>query len=376
MPVRHALVVDDSKSARLMLRKMLQGLGVDVDVAESGEEALNYLRNRRTDAVFLDHIMPGIDGLSTLRSLKADSATAALPVAMYTSRDDAEYRDEALAAGAIGVLTKPTVPEVLKALLEQMHHVVDGKALPPEPVTKVASAAVISNIPKPPTAPTTFPVGDAPSLDVIERLIASKTEAAFYEATETQVLPLINDVIAKLRKEIEASHNHSARSIAAQVCDERLATWRPPPPTTRPINWTEEGLQARISSALDERLETFQGSSALEEQIRDLATQVCATQVQDISERVVHKLNAQFSETIRRVALTVHDSAVSAAEQAAREGLRSHASNSAHLHEQMEALIADNNVQLRRQMRRLIYVTASSAALLGIGAAALVYWLR
>lgn len=376
MPVRHALVVDDSKSARLMLRKMLQGLGIDVDVAESGEEALNYLRNRRTDAVFLDHIMPGIDGLNTLRSLKADSATAAIPVAMYTSRDDAEYRDQALAAGAIGILTKPTVPEVLRALLEQMHHVVDGKSLPPEPAAKVASAAVISNTPKPPTAPTTLPVGNAPSLDVIERLIASKTEAAFYEATETQVLPLINDVIAKLRQEIEASHNQSARSIAAQVCDERLAAWRPPPPTTRPINWTEEGLQARISSALDERLETFQGSSSLEEQIRDLATEVCATQVHDISERVVHKLNAQFSETMRRVAVTVHDAAVSAAEQAAREALRSHASASAHLHEQMEALLADNNVELRRQMRRLIYVTASSAALLGIGAAALVYWLH
>ncbi|HCB14545.1 MAG TPA: response regulator, partial [Gammaproteobacteria bacterium] len=60
MPVRHVLVVDDSKSARLMLRKMLQGFGMTVDTAESAEEALNYLRDRQPDAIFMDHTMPGM----------------------------------------------------------------------------------------------------------------------------------------------------------------------------------------------------------------------------------------------------------------------------------------------------------------------------
>ena len=71
MPVRHVLVVDDSKSARLMLRKMLQGFGMTVDTAESGEEALNYLRDRQPDAIFMDHTMPGIDGLTAVRQSRA-----------------------------------------------------------------------------------------------------------------------------------------------------------------------------------------------------------------------------------------------------------------------------------------------------------------
>lgn len=369
MPIRHALVVDDSKSARLMLRKMLQGLGVAVDVAESGEEALNYLRDRHTDAVFLDHIMPGMDGLDTLRKLKSDADTASIPVAMYTSRDDEPYCDEALAAGAIGVLTKPTMPEVLKALLERMHQAVDGS---PRPVPKVSSTPVISTAPSTPANSTST----TPSLDVIERLIASKTESAFYEATETQVLPLINDVIAKLRKDIETNQRSIVQHLAEQICEERLAAWQPPLAPTSPEAWSEEELQTRISNALDKYLEAFQASAQLEDHIRRTATQICAEQEHGLAENVVQKLNAQFTDTIRRVATTVHDAAVSAAEQAVRQTINTQTADTDQHRQHMEALLADNAVQLRQQMQRLIYAMSTIAAALGMGAAALVYWLR
>ena len=120
MPVRHVLVVDDSKSARLMLRKMLQGFGLTVDTVESAEEALNYLRSQRPDAIFMDHTMPGMDGLTAVRRIHADPDTAAIPVAMYTSKEEPAYRSEAYAAGAMDVLTKPAVPDVLGAMLERM----------------------------------------------------------------------------------------------------------------------------------------------------------------------------------------------------------------------------------------------------------------
>ncbi|MCB1776017.1 MAG: response regulator, partial [Candidatus Competibacteraceae bacterium] len=113
MPVRHILVVDDSKSARLMLRKMLQGFGMTVDTAESAEEALSYLRDRQPDAIFMDHTMPGMDGLTAARHIKDNPATASIPVAMYTSRDDPAYVQEARSAGAIDVLTKPAMPEMI-----------------------------------------------------------------------------------------------------------------------------------------------------------------------------------------------------------------------------------------------------------------------
>jgi len=137
MPVRHVLVVDDSKSARLMLRKMLQGFGLTVDTVESGEEALNYLRSQRPDAIFMDHTMPGMDGLTAVRRIHTDPDTAAIPVAMYTSKDDPAYRSEAYAAGAMDVLTKPAAPDVLGAVLERMNALINA----PPPVETLETAS-------------------------------------------------------------------------------------------------------------------------------------------------------------------------------------------------------------------------------------------
>ena len=180
MPVRHVLVVDDSKSARLMLRKMLQGFGLTVDMAESAEDALNYLRDQRPEAILMDHTMPGMDGLTAVRQIRNDPATAAIPIAMYTSKDDPGYQMQARAAGAIGVLTKPAMPDVLGVTLERMHQAFDAAS--------ISSAALVA-----PAAGIT--------IEQVEKLALEKAEMVFYEAIESQVLPLINDVIAKLRRD-------------------------------------------------------------------------------------------------------------------------------------------------------------------------------
>ena len=116
MPIQHVLVVDDSKSARLMLRKMLQGFGLTVDMAESAEDAFAYLRDQQTDAIFMDHTMPGMDGLTAARQIRANPATATVPIAMYTSKDEPGYQMQARAAGAIGTLIKPAMPEPANAI--------------------------------------------------------------------------------------------------------------------------------------------------------------------------------------------------------------------------------------------------------------------
>jgi CheY-like chemotaxis protein len=103
-----ALVVDDSRVALLSLARLLKAQGLMVDVVESGPEALDYLRlNPPPAAIFLDHMMPGMDGFETLGAIKATHAMSAIPVVMYTSKEDEAYLDEARALGAAGVLRKP-----------------------------------------------------------------------------------------------------------------------------------------------------------------------------------------------------------------------------------------------------------------------------
>ena len=118
---KRALVVDDSKSARLILRRMLEKYLFDVDTAASGEEALDYLLRQRPDVIFMDHMMPGMDGFQAVREIKRDPTTATIPVMMYTSKEGDVYLGEARALGAMGVLPKEVKQVDVQNVLEKLN---------------------------------------------------------------------------------------------------------------------------------------------------------------------------------------------------------------------------------------------------------------
>ncbi len=117
---RTALIVDDSRTAQAALSRLLKEHGIAADTAESGPEALDFLRSNNPGVIFLDHMMPGMDGFETLAALKADARTAAIPVVMYTSREGDAYMGQALVLGAFGVLQKPVNPDVLGQILKHI----------------------------------------------------------------------------------------------------------------------------------------------------------------------------------------------------------------------------------------------------------------
>jgi CheY-like chemotaxis protein len=116
-----ALIVDDSASARFVLGGMLSEQALAVDTAASGEEALEYLRHSRPDVIFMDHMMPGMDGLQALEAIKDNPATATIPVMMYTSQEGELYVGQARALGAIGVLPKQVRPVEVTKVLDALH---------------------------------------------------------------------------------------------------------------------------------------------------------------------------------------------------------------------------------------------------------------
>lgn len=120
MIARSALVVDDSKSARFALRRYLEGHQYQVETAESAEEAGRVLEARQPGVIFLDHVMPGVDGFSVLRSLKNSEVTSAIPVVICSSNDGPEFNAQARAAGASFVLQKPPNPEEIQRILEAL----------------------------------------------------------------------------------------------------------------------------------------------------------------------------------------------------------------------------------------------------------------
>jgi len=127
MGAKRALIVDDSKSARLFLARVLEKYEIDVDAAESAEAAIDYLTSNRPDVIFMDHMMPGMDGLQAVQHIKNDPRTATIPIMMYTSQEGELYLGQARALGAIGVLPKQIKPADVSKVLYQLHLVPDRR---------------------------------------------------------------------------------------------------------------------------------------------------------------------------------------------------------------------------------------------------------
>mgnify|MGYP000498280871 CR=1 FL=1 len=138
MAVNTALVVDDSKSARIMLSRLVQKNGLEVNMVESGEEALAYLESAPyPDVIFMDHMMPGMDGFQAVQAIKNDPKTATIPIVMYTSKEDGVYVSQARALGAVGVIPKKLKPVQLEKVLVQLNLIAEKPVQPelaPEPI--------------------------------------------------------------------------------------------------------------------------------------------------------------------------------------------------------------------------------------------------
>ena len=111
------LVVDDNEGGLLLASAVLQREGFRVDSAGSSEEVLERLSARAPDLILMDVQLPGQDGLSLTRQLKADPATASIPIVALTAHAMATDREQAIAAGCIGYISKPIETRTLGDLI-------------------------------------------------------------------------------------------------------------------------------------------------------------------------------------------------------------------------------------------------------------------
>jgi diguanylate cyclase (GGDEF)-like protein len=114
------LVVDDEPLNRDALQRRLARAGHHVLTAASGAEALHIAAAERVDLVLLDVMMPGMDGIETLRRLRQSRSIAELPVVMVTANDRSEDVVEALDAGANDYITKPVDFAVAQARIRTL----------------------------------------------------------------------------------------------------------------------------------------------------------------------------------------------------------------------------------------------------------------
>ena len=121
------LLVDDDPIVHWVLQQYLGRAGYEVSTASDGRAALDVVRNNRPDLIILDVRMSEVDGLETLKALKKDEATKAIPVMMMTVNADQFTKAESELYGAAVFMTKPFSPALLLSEV--------GRLLPSRPDT-------------------------------------------------------------------------------------------------------------------------------------------------------------------------------------------------------------------------------------------------
>src|SRR5579872_1773109 len=111
------MVVDDSRFMRLRLTRMLEAQGHEVVLVDDGRDATAAYTTHQPDAVLMDVVMPGLDGLSALRALRQLDPSAR--VLMVSTMAQRHIVDQALEAGAVAFVIKPVSTERLLDAIEQ-----------------------------------------------------------------------------------------------------------------------------------------------------------------------------------------------------------------------------------------------------------------
>jgi CheY-like chemotaxis protein len=114
------LVVDDSAVIRELIAVNLQLEGLEVTAVEDGQAALEVVKELRPDVITLDVVMPRLGGFETVERLRADPATAQIPVVIVTGRAQAADVERGQALGVDAYVTKPFEPAQLVAVVSEL----------------------------------------------------------------------------------------------------------------------------------------------------------------------------------------------------------------------------------------------------------------
>jgi PleD family two-component response regulator len=117
---QRVLVVEDSRTIAAVVKYFLELEGFQVLLAEDGNSGLEAAKREQPDVIVTDYNMPGMDGMTMVKALRADAATRDIAVLMLTSEPDVEKETQAFEAGADDYVLKPVEPRRLAARVKSL----------------------------------------------------------------------------------------------------------------------------------------------------------------------------------------------------------------------------------------------------------------
>ncbi len=166
-PDAKILVTDDNAVNRKVFKNLLKETNIQITEAEGGMECLQLIQEDHYDLIFLDHMMPGMDGIETLRHIKGLSCFPCqdTPIIVLTANAVAGAKEKYLSEGFDNFLSKPIVPEKLENMIRQML---------PEELQQQTHPASAANDPKTPSVrqadagQAEYPPDDLPQIDGLD----------------------------------------------------------------------------------------------------------------------------------------------------------------------------------------------------------------
>ena len=228
MDIKKALVVDDSKVAGLTLRRLLTERGIEVDLVGSGEDCIKYLETKKAQLIFMDVMMPGMDGFETNRTIAGRNPDSMPIIVMCSANATDEDKRDAKDSGAVGFLSKPYTPgeldEVLKKIgagVASISMETEVAAIPAIPTPVVVEKAPPPVLEKPVESSISIPVVKAPAVETAQAApglaitdVEQIAERAAWAAAEKVARDIVQELVPNLAREAAIQ---AARSISEDL---------------------------------------------------------------------------------------------------------------------------------------------------------------
>jgi len=268
---RIALVVDDSRVARMTLKKLLGKYQFDVIELSSGEEAIDYLQTEKTrpDIIFMDVMMGGMDGLSATQQIKKLPLVKDIPVVICTGNNTKEDKSKAINVGAVTALSKPPAADELATIIGQIERVevVEQAPINTQPPFNEAevTATILMAIEQKLLAKAHQDIRETIK-EISPQIVGKMTEAL----VEQQINAYMKQSLVDLTKNVSAKIDGMVEKTAQQVCTliaQESATEAASKAVQKVID--EADITSQVTQFLAEK-----GEEWLEEQEEDLGSQL------------------------------------------------------------------------------------------------------
>ncbi|MDX1453590.1 MAG: response regulator [Oleiphilaceae bacterium] len=274
MTIKSAMLVDDSKVARFALSKLLEKLNLQVKMAGSAEEALDALRGgEKPDVIFMDHLMPGMNGVEATKEIKMNPETSEIPVIMCTSKKSEEFNDDAMNYGIYGVLTKPAEAQRVEELIQKLDGDISNGTLP-KPAISISLSEQDEN-----------QLSQMSQQELPEELRDATPQAASAAALPTEIIEQV------ARSAVKANVNNRLHELLSSLFDEQYDHVK------RILNDARDDQQEHLKALMDEHVAQInQKTESIKEEVAAEVSLFISNQLAEFKQEILSQQQGGIAE--------------------------------------------------------------------------------